>query len=230
MNAYTEAMDATEPHLLVVDDDARLRDLLRRYLTDQGFRVTTAGDAAEARRKLDGIAFDLLVLDVMMPGEDGFQLTASLRAASRIPILLLTAKAESADRVDGLERGADDYLTKPFDLDELLARIRALLRRSQGRAEPLLRHGRVSLDAARREVRVDDKPVLLSAKEFTLLQVLIARPGVVLTREQLQEALYGWNDEIESNTIEVYVHGLRRKLGSDYIQTLRGVGYRLAAT
>ncbi|MBU6507635.1 MAG: response regulator, partial [Alphaproteobacteria bacterium] len=148
-------MDATEPHLLVVDDDARLRDLLRRYLTDQGFRVTTAGDAAEARRKLDSIAFDLLVLDVMMPGEDGFALTTSLRASSRIPILLLTARAETADRIGGLERGADDYLTKPFEPRELVLRIRNILQRAAGEAErkAVLRLGEYRLDLRRGELR-----------------------------------------------------------------------------
>lgn len=218
-------------HLLLVEDDAMIGRTVARALRADHYVLDWVTDGDSALSALAANNYDLMLLDLGLPRRDGLTVLAQVRRGKRkLPVLIVSARDALEDRVAGLDAGADDYLTKPFDLDELLARIRALLRRSQGRAEPLLRHGRVSLDAARREVRVDDKPVLLSAKEFTLLQVLIARPGVVLTREQLQEALYGWNDEIESNTIEVYIHGLRRKLGSDYIQTLRGVGYRLAAT
>jgi two-component system phosphate regulon response regulator OmpR len=231
MNAYIDVMDATEPHLLVVDDDARLRDLLRRYLTDQGFRVTTAGDAAEARRKLDGIAFDLLVLDVMMPGEDGFQLTASLRTSSRIPILLLTAKAETAERIDGLERGADDYLTKPFEPRELVLRIRNILQRSAAEAErrTVLRLGEYRLDLRRGELVRGDEPVRLTGAEQTLLAVLAARPGEAVSREALAEATQlGGN----VRAVDVQVTRLRRKIERDprfprYLQTVRGTGYVL---
>ncbi|HVA35760.1 MAG TPA: response regulator [Stellaceae bacterium] len=224
-------MDATEPHLLVVDDDARLRDLLRRYLTDQGFRVTTAGDAAEARRKLDGIAFDLLVLDVMMPGEDGFQLTASLRAASRIPILLLTAKAESADRVDGLERGADDYLTKPFEPRELVLRIRNILQRAATESERMavLRLGEYRLDLRRGELVRGEEPVRLTSAEQSLLAALAAQPGEAISREKLAEATQlGGN----LRAVDVQVTRLRRKIERDprfprYLQTVRGTGYVL---
>ncbi len=218
-------------HLLLVEDDAMIGRTVARALRADHYVLDWVTDGDSALSALAANNYDLMLLDLGLPRRDGLTVLAQVRRGKRkLPVLIVSARDALEDRVAGLDAGADDYLIKPFDLDELLARIRALLRRSQGRAEPLLRHGRVSLDAARREVRVDDKPVLLSAKEFTLLQVLIARPGVVLTREQLQEALYGWNDEIESNTIEVYIHGLRRKLGSDYIQTLRGVGYRLAAT
>jgi two-component system, OmpR family, phosphate regulon response regulator OmpR len=231
MNAYTDVMDATEPHLLVVDDDARLRDLLRRYLTDQGFRVTTAGDAAEARRKLDGIAFDLLVLDVMMPGEDGFQLTASLRTSSRIPILLLTAKAETAERIDGLERGADDYLTKPFEPRELVLRIRNILQRSTAEAErrTVLRLGEYRLDLRRGELVRGNEPVRLTGAEQALLAVLATQPGEVVSREALAEATQlGGN----VRAVDVQVTRLRRKIERDprfprYLQTVRGTGYVL---
>ena len=231
MNAYTDVMDATEPHLLVVDDDARLRDLLRRYLTDQGFRVTTAGDAAEARRKLDGIAFDLLVLDVMMPGEDGFQLTASLRTSSRIPILLLTAKAETAERIDGLERGADDYLTKPFEPRELVLRIRNILQRSAAEAErrTVLRLGEYRLDLRRGELVRGNEPVRLTGAEQALLAVLAAQPGEAVSREALAEATQlGGN----VRAVDVQVTRLRRKIERDprfprYLQTVRGTGYVL---
>jgi two-component system, OmpR family, phosphate regulon response regulator OmpR len=231
MKAYNEAMDATEPHLLVVDDDARLRDLLRRYLTDQGFRVTTAGDAAEARRKLDGIAFDLLVVDVMMPGEDGFQLTASLRAVSRIPILLLTAKAEAADRVDGLERGADDYLTKPFEPRELVLRIRNVLQRVASESErvAVLQLGEYRLDLRRGELLRGGEPVRLTSAEQSLLAALAAQPGEAMSRETLAEATQlGGN----VRAVDVQVTRLRRKIERDprfprYLQTVRGTGYVL---
>jgi two-component system phosphate regulon response regulator OmpR len=231
MNAYTDVMDAREPHLLVVDDDARLRDLLRRYLTDQGFRVTTAGDAAEARRKLDGIAFDLLVLDVMMPGEDGFQLTASLRTSSRIPILLLTAKAETAERIDGLERGADDYLTKPFEPRELVLRIRNILQRSAAETErrTVLRLGEYRLDLRRGELVRGNEPVRLTGAEQALLAVLAAQPGEAVSREALAEATQlGGN----VRAVDVQVTRLRRKIERDprfprYLQTVRGTGYVL---
>lgn len=231
MSTYTESMDAMESHLLVVDDDARLRDLLRRYLTDQGFRVTTAGDAAEARRKLDSIAFDLLVLDVMMPGEDGFALTASLRESSRIPILLLTAKAEGADRIGGLERGADDYLTKPFEPRELVLRIRNILQRMESEAErkAVLRIGEYRLDLRRGELRRGDEPVRLTSAEQSLLAALAARPGEAVSREALAEATQlGGN----LRAVDVQMTRLRRKIERDprfprYLQTVRGTGYVL---
>jgi len=231
MSVYTEAMDATESHLLVVDDDARLRDLLRRYLTDQGFRVTTAGDAAEARRKLDSIAFDLLVLDVMMPGEDGFALTTSLRASSRIPILLLTARAEIADRIGGLERGADDYLTKPFEPRELVLRIRNILQRAASEAErkAVLRLGEYQLDLRRGELRRGEEPVRLTSAEQSLLVALASRPGEAVSREALAEATQlGGN----LRAVDVQMTRLRRKIERDprfprYLQTVRGTGYVL---
>ena len=231
MSAYTEAMDAMEPHLLVVDDDARLRDLLRRYLTDQGFRVTTAGDAAEARRRLESIAFDLLVLDVMMPGEDGIQLTTSLRATGRIPILLLTAKAETADRIAGLERGADDYLTKPFEPRELVLRIRNILQRTIAESDRLavLRFGEYRLDLRRGELLRGDEPVRLTSAEQTLLAALAAQPGAAVSRETLAEATQlGGN----LRALDVQMTRLRRKIERDprfprYLQTVRGTGYVL---
>ena len=231
MSAYTETMDATEPHLLVVDDDARLRDLLRRYLTDQGFRVTTAGDAAEARRKLDSIAFDLLVLDVMRPGEDGLALTASLRKSSRIPILLLTAKAETADRIGGLERGADDYLTKPFEPRELVLRIRNILQRAASETERLsvLRLGEYRLDLQRGELRRGEEPVRLTSAEQSLLAALASQPGEAVSRQALADATQlGGN----LRAVDVQMTRLRRKIERDprfprYLQTVRGTGYVL---
>jgi two-component system phosphate regulon response regulator OmpR len=224
-------MNSAEPHLLVVDDDARLRELLRRYLTEQGFRVTTAGDAAEARAKLASLAFDLLVLDVMMPGENGLDLTQSLRAESRLPILLLTAMAEPEDRINGLERGADDFLAKPFEPRELVLRIRNILQRVPQPAAPGrdFRFGACRLDLERGELYRGSEPVHLTAAETALLLALARRAGEVVSREALsEEAQFSGN----VRTVDVQVTRLRRKLEHDpkfprYLQTVRGTGYVL---
>jgi two-component system, OmpR family, phosphate regulon response regulator OmpR len=224
-------MDGTEPHLLVVDDDTRLRELLRRYLTDQGFRVTTAGDAAEARARLASIAFDLLVLDVMLPGETGLELTRGLRTASRIPILLLTAMAEPGDRINGLECGADDYLAKPFEPRELVLRVRNILQRLP---QPQLdatefRFGACRLDLARGELYRGGDAVHLTAAEKALLLALARRRGEPASREALsEEAQFSGN----VRTVDVQVTRLRRKIERDpkfprYLQTVRGTGYVL---
>jgi two-component system, OmpR family, phosphate regulon response regulator OmpR len=223
-------MTDSEPHLLVVDDDARLRELLRRYLADQGFRVTTAGDAAEARAKFASFAFDLLVLDVMMPGEDGLALTRSVRTESRIPILLLTAMAEPEDRINGLERGADDYLAKPFEPRELVLRIRNILQRVPREAEAReLRFGPYLLDLRRLELLRGEGPVRLTAAELALLLALAQTPGEAMTREALSVAA-----KLEGSVrrVDVQVTRLRRKIESDpkfprYLQTVRGTGYVL---
>jgi two-component system phosphate regulon response regulator OmpR len=224
-------IDGAEPHLLVVDDDAPLRELLRRYLTEQGFRVTTAADAADARAKLQSLAFDLLVLDVMMPGEDGLDLTRALRRESRIPILLLTAMAEPEDRINGLERGADDYIGKPFEPRELVLRIRNILQRvpqpSAGASE--FRFGAFRLDLARGELYRGSDPVHLTAAEVALLLALARRAGEAVSREALsEEAQFSGN----VRTVDVQVTRLRRKIERDpkfprYLQTVRGTGYVL---
>jgi two-component system phosphate regulon response regulator OmpR len=224
-------MEGAEPQLLVVDDDARLRELLRRYLTDQGFRVTTAGDAAEARGKLAGLSFDLLIVDVMMPGENGFTLTASLRETSRIPILLLTAMAEPEDRVDGLQRGADDYVVKPFEPRELVLRIRNILQRipQEPHAAREIRFGACRLDLTRGELYRGGDPVRLTAAESALLLALARNVGVAVSRETLsEEAQFSGN----VRTVDVQVTRLRRKIERDpkfprYLQTVRGTGYVL---
>jgi len=224
-------MDGAEPHLLVVDDDARLRELLRRYLTDQGFRITTAGDAAEARSKIASLAFDLLILDVMMPGENGLDLTRSLRTQSRIPILLLTAMADAGDRINGLERGADDYLAKPFEPRELVLRIRNILQRVP--QPPLIaadvRFGAYRLEVARGTLYRGGDPVHLTQAEAALLLALARRAGEPVSREALsQEAQFSGN----VRTVDVQVTRLRRKIEHDpkfprYLQTVRGTGYVL---
>jgi two-component system phosphate regulon response regulator OmpR len=219
-----------EPHLLVVDDDARLRALLQRYLVEQGFRVTTAADAADARARLEGLAFDLLILDVMMPGEDGFSLTRTLRGTSQVPILLLTAMADAEHRVRGLEHGADDYLAKPFEPRELVLRIRNILQRVHVPAtEPMLRFGACRLDLARGELFDGATPVRLTEAEAALLLALARHAGEAVTRETLsREANFSGN----LRTVDVQITRLRRKLERDpkfprYLQTVRGTGYVL---
>jgi two-component system phosphate regulon response regulator OmpR len=225
-------MTEDAPHILVVDDDRRLRDLLRRFLMEQGFRVTTANDAADARAKLVSFAFDLLVLDIMMPGESGLALTESLRVESQVPILLLTAMNETEDRIAGLARGADDYLAKPFEPRELVLRIQAILRRAETVKMPVaesLRFGEFSFDLMREELRRGDEFVRLTAAEAALLKALASRPGVAVTRETLtSEGPMAGN----ARTIDVQMARLRRKIEEDpkyprYLKTVRGTGYIL---
>ena len=216
-------------HLLLVEDDAMIGRTMMNALRAEGYAIDWNRDGDAALAALAGTDYDLMLLDLGLPRRDGLTVLRGMRGGRRgLPVLIITARDAIEDRVAGLDAGADDYLVKPFDLDELLARIRALLRRSQGRADPKLHHGELELDPARREVTLDGVAVALSAKEFELLHVLMASLGRVLSRDQLLEKLYGWNEDIGSNTIEVYIHGLRRKLGAGLIQTLRGVGYRLA--
>jgi two-component system phosphate regulon response regulator OmpR len=220
------------PHILVVDDDTRLRELLRKYLADKGFVVATARDAADARAQLAGLTFDLIVLDVMMPGESGLALTASLRRGCEVPILLLTACGEPDDRIAGLEAGADDYLAKPFDPRELVLRINAILRRLPPPvAEPSrsLRFGRWTYVPERDELRCGEQIVRLTTAEAALLRVLAAEPGVTLSREALTERA---GIDGNTRTVDVQVTRLRRKIEDDprqprYLHTVRGEGYVL---
>jgi two-component system phosphate regulon response regulator OmpR len=221
-----------EAHILVVDDDSRLRDLLRRYLVESGFRITTAADAAEARLKLQSLSFDLLIIDVMMPGENGLDLTESLRRDSAVPILLLTAMAESQNRIDGLERGADDYLTKPFEPRELVLRIRNILQRVAQAPAPVIEEislGTYRLDMKRGTLFRGPQPVHLTTAEAALLLALAKTPGEPVSREALsQEAQCSGN----LRTVDVQMTRLRRKIERDpkfprYLQTVRGTGYVL---
>jgi two-component system, OmpR family, phosphate regulon response regulator OmpR len=218
-----------EPHLLVVDDDARLRELLRRYLTDNGFRITTAADASEARSQLAGFAFDLVVLDVMMPGDSGLELTRMLRGEGRIPVLLLTAMAEPEDRINGLEQGADDYLSKPFEPRELVLRIRNILqRRPNADTVPHnLRFGGCRFDVVRGELYRGGEVVHLTAAEAGLLLILAQKAGQAVSREELSLSLSG-----NVRNVDVQMTRLRRKIERDprfprYLQTVRGTGYTL---
>jgi DNA-binding response OmpR family regulator len=212
--------------LLLVEDDALLGDGVRAGLKQAGFAVDWVQDGLAAKVALDSEEYDLLVLDLGLPKLSGMDLLKSLRAKrASLPVLILTARDTVADRVAGLNAGADDYLVKPFDLDELIARLNALLRRSAGQVELTLQHGAIELTPASHQVRLAGTDVSMSAREFSLLHTLLLHTGRVHSREQLEQTLYGWGEEVESNAIEVHVHHLRKKLGSELIRTLRGVGY-----
>lgn len=215
--------------ILLVEDDPQLGDGLTVGLRQAGFAVDWLRDGISADQALHSESFDLVVLDLGLPRLTGMEVLT--RARSRglsLPILILTARDATGDKVAGLDAGADDYLVKPIDLDELAARIRALTRRSAGRAAPLLTHGDLALDPAAHRVTLAGQVVELASREFSLLQLLLENAGRVLTRSQLEQSLYGWRDEPDSNALEVHIHHLRRKLGSDLIRTLRGVGYTIA--
>lgn len=214
--------------LLLVEDDAMIGRAMRQGLGDAGFVVDWVTDGRAAELALANGVYDLALLDLGLPGKDGMALLRELRRRrDPVPVLVVTARDAVADRIAGLNEGADDYVLKPFDLDELVARVRALLRRRAGGAGPMLECGGLVLDPVRREVRLRGGPVTLSAKEFALLETLMQRPGAVLSREQLEDALYGWEREVGSNAVEVHLHNLRRKLGADVIRNVRGVGYKV---
>lgn len=214
--------------LLLVEDDAMIGRAMRQGLGDAGFVVDWVTDARAAELALANGVYDLALLDLGLPGKDGMALLRELRGRREsLPVLVVTARDAVADRIAGLNEGADDYVLKPFDLDELVARVRALLRRRAGNAAPQLECGGLLLDPVKREVRLGGEPVALSAKEFALLETLMQRPGSVLSRERLEDALYGWDREVGSNAVEVHLHNLRRKLGAGVIRNVRGVGYKV---
>ena len=214
------------PRLLIVEDDDLLRDGLSAQLTHAGHTVTTAADGALAQELLETKRYDGVVLDLGLPKISGMDLLRWIRRRlPALPVLILTARDGIDDRVQGLNAGADDYLTKPFDVAELKARLRALLRRSFNRPQPALEYRGISLDPVSQEVCYQGRVINLPRKEFLLLHELIAQPGRVLTRDRLQQALYGWDEEVESNALEVHIHHLRKKFFSELIRTVRGVGY-----
>jgi DNA-binding response OmpR family regulator len=214
--------------ILLVEDDTMIGEAVLDALRAEHYAVDWVKDGEMAETALRGSAYDLLLLDLGLPRRSGLEVLRALRARrNRMPVLIATARDAIGERVAGLDAGADDYIVKPYDLDELLARIRALLRRAAGRAEPVYEHKGVSINPATREAEIAGEPVALSAREWAVLEPLLARPGLVLSRAQLEEKLYGWKDEISSNAVEVYIHGLRRKLGADLIENVRGVGYRV---
>lgn len=220
------------PHLLVIDDDRRIRTLLSRFLGENGFRVTVAGDAAEARKHLDGLAFDLLIVDVMMPGEDGMSLVRSLRQSSDVPVLMLTALTEGPSRIAGLEAGADDYLGKPFEPRELLLRINSILRRAAPPPRPLIEQivfGPFTFNCEKLELKRAGEPVRLTERERHIMAIFAATPGETVPRDRLVAG----DGPSGERTVDVQINRLRRKIETDpanplYLQTVRGIGYRLA--
>lgn len=214
--------------ILIVEDDPVLRDGLKVGLSLGGFAADAVETCAEADAALSANDFDALVLDLMLPDGSGLDILKALRGRQdRIPVLLLTARDGVADRIAGLDCGADDYLGKPFDLDEVAARLRALLRRAAGRSTTNIVWKDIELAPSTRTVERDGRAVHLSRREFSILHALMAFPGQVISKAQLEDKLYGWQEEIESNAVEVHIHHLRNKLGPGLIQTIRGIGYRL---
>ncbi len=212
--------------LLLVENDTMIGEAVLDLLRAENHAVDWVRDGDMADTALHTDTYDLVLLDLGLPRRDGLSVLRALRARhDRTPVLIATARDSVQQRIEGLDAGADDYVLKPYDLDELLARIRALVRRAAGRAEPVYEHGDVRINPATREVTVGSTAVVLSAREWAVIEPLLARPGLVLSRAQLEEKLYGWKDEISSNAVEVYIHGLRKKLGAELIQNVRGVGY-----
>jgi two-component system response regulator QseB len=215
--------------LLLVEDDEDLGEGIRVALKPEGYTVDWVRDGAGGLRALSQESFDIAVLDLGLPGMDGLDVLRHLRrAAIAVPVLVLTARDATGDRIAGLDAGADDYLVKPFEVDELKARLRALLRRSLSRPQPAIEHQGVRLDLVSQEVSYQGRPVVLQRKEFLVLHQLLSQPGRVFTRDKLEQALYGWDEVAESNAIDVHIHHLRRKLGAEAIETQRGLGWRLA--
>lgn len=214
--------------ILLVEDDALLGDGVRAGLRLADYAVDWVQDGETASAALRDHAYDACVLDLGLPRRDGLSVLRELRdRGSNLPVLILTARDTSADKIAGLDNGADDYLSKPFDLAELQARLRALLRRASGAATPKLTHGGVMLEPASKRVTLNGQPIQVSAREYALLHDLLSHRNQIRTRAQLEESLYAWGEETGSNTVEVYIHHLRKKLGADFIQTIRGLGYQL---
>ena len=212
--------------VLLIEDDAMIGAAVETALHRDAYAVDWVRDGEQADTALRTQQYDAALLDLGLPGRDGIEVLRALRArGARVPVLVITARDALQDRVDGLDAGADDYLLKPFDVAELQARLRALIRRSSGRAEPAFTSGNLVVDTVSRVVSIDGTPVPLSAREWAVFEPLVARPGQILSRAQLEEKLYGWGEEINSNTVEVYIHKLRRKLGAKTIRNVRGLGY-----
>jgi two-component system response regulator QseB len=212
--------------LLLIEDDSMLGDALQHMLQQESFAVDWARDGEEAELALGVLPYDLILLDLGLPGKNGLDILRDLRRTKvSTPVIILTARDAVKDRISGLDSGADDYLVKPFDPDELVARIRALLRRRDGRVDSFITFGPLVLNLVTHELYCQERPITLSLREFSLLSHLLERPGATVSRKQLEERLYGWNEEVESNAIEVHIHNLRKKLGRNLIRTIRGVGY-----
>lgn len=213
-------------HILLVEDDELLGDGIRMGLQQDGYVVDWVKNGSDADGLLTDSTFDVAILDVNLPGKSGFSVLADARNRGvQLPILILTAKDSIDDRIKGLDLGTDDYLTKPFDFNEITARLRALLRRSSGRAAPVIQHDNITLDPAAHTVALDGRSVKIARREYALLHALLENAGKVVSRNKLVDVLYGLEEEIDSNTLEVHIHYLRKKFGNDFIRTIRGVGY-----
>ncbi|MBU2827542.1 MAG: response regulator transcription factor [Acidithiobacillus ferriphilus] len=215
--------------MLLVEDDRMIGEAITVALQDAAYAVDWVRDGETALRAIGNQEHQAVLLDLGLPKLDGRDLLRKLRATGNtLPVIIITARDALADRVDGLDLGADDYLVKPFEMDELLARLRAIIRRQGGQATPVLSNGLLQLNLSTREVQHGDAQVLLTAREFALLQALLLRPGTILSRAQLEERLYGWNEAVESNTIDFLIHGIRKKLGAKAIKNVRGAGWMVA--
>lgn len=215
--------------ILLVEDDRMIGEAINVALKDAAYAVDWVRDGAAASSVLENNEHQAVLLDLGLPKRDGLEVLRRLRqGGNMVPVIIITARDGVEDRIKGLDYGADDYLVKPFDVNELLARLRAIVRRQGGQAVPVLTNGRVSLDPATREARCGDAVELLSAREFALLHALMLRPGAILTRAELEERIYGWNEEVESNAVDFLIHGVRKKLGADVIRNVRGAGWMVA--
>jgi two-component system response regulator QseB len=230
MDAMSNEMTGIKVRLLLVEDDPMIGESIVDGLRGENYAVDWVRDGRDAELALGGVDYDLMLLDLGLPGKQGMDVLRSARKrGADLPVLIITARDGTPARVEGLDAGADDYLVKPFDLDELLARIRALLRRRVSRTRSVIEHGALTLDLASHEATFGGQQVKLSAREFSVLRALLDNPGSVVSKSQLEEKLYGWNNEVESNTVDVYVHHLRKKFGADFIKNVRGVGYKIPA-
>lgn len=214
--------------ILLVEDDELLGDGVRHGLIQYGYTVDWAKNGQTAQQAILSESFDIVILDIGLPGRSGLEVLKTIRSKNdKTPVILLTARVTVEDRIKGLDAGADDYIAKPFDFEELCARIRAMQRRSVSRAEPILSYGSITLDPASHSVFKDGELMNISRREYALLQKLLENVGRVISREQLTQTLYGWGDEVDSNALEVHIHNLRKKFGSNFIRTIRGVGYMI---
>ncbi len=215
--------------LLLVEDDHMVGDAVSRGLRQDGFSLDWVMDGRAADAAIAAECYDCVLLDLGLPNKDGMQVLKGLRAKKNdVPVVMVTARDAVTDRIAGLDSGADDYVVKPFELDELAARVRAVVRRREGRAQSEIRHGPLILNTATHEASFREQPLSLSPREFAVLEALASRAGAILSRAQLEGRIYGWGEEIESNAVEVFIHSLRKKLGPEFIRTVRGVGYMLA--